>query len=168
MRKHRRTVGLRRHHADRHHRLLVDQRRRETRRSSWPAPALPRPARNARRCRRVRRRRTADRRSDRAACRVMKRDGMKAFGSRQSFSCRCNSHGAIRMTSFFLTGRPAIVSGPRGRARDQERRRIKPHGLVDHRAGEFQPLDIERAVRRSPPAPRSPLLPGSAGSSARR
>ena len=35
---------------------------------------------------------------------------------------------------------------PGRRARDQERRRIKPHGLVDHRAGEFQPLDIERAV----------------------
>ena len=42
----------------------------------------------------------------------MKRDGMKAFGSRQSFSCRCNSHGAIRITSFFLTGMPAMVSGP--------------------------------------------------------
>ena len=41
----------------------------------------------------------------------MKREGMNAFGSRQSFSCRCNSHGAIRITSFFLTGRPATVSG---------------------------------------------------------
>ena len=42
----------------------------------------------------------------------MKRDGMKALGSRQSFSCRCNSHGAIMMMSFFLTGMPAMVSGP--------------------------------------------------------
>ena len=48
---------------------------------------------------------------------------------------------------------------PGGRARDQERRRIEPHGLVDHRAGEFQPLDIERAVRRSRPAPRPPAAP---------
>ena len=50
-----------------------------------------------------RRRRTADRRSDRAAAHGgMKRAGMKAFGSRQSFSCRCSSHGAIRITSFFF------------------------------------------------------------------
>ena len=28
-RKHRRAIGLRRHHADRHHRLLVDQRHPE-------------------------------------------------------------------------------------------------------------------------------------------
>src|SRR5450756_3181229 len=41
----------------------------------------------------------------------MKRDGMNAFGSRQSFSCRCSSHGAIRITSFFRTGMPAMVSG---------------------------------------------------------
>ena len=36
--------------------------------------------------------------------------------------------------------------GRNGRAGNQESRRIKPHGFIDHRAGEFQPLDIERAV----------------------
>ena len=41
----------------------------------------------------------------------MKRVGMKAFGSRQSFSCRCNSHGAISTMSFFFTGLPAMTSG---------------------------------------------------------
>ena len=42
-----------------------------------------------------------------------KRSGVKALGSRHSFSCRCNSQGAIRITSFGLTGIPAIVSAPR-------------------------------------------------------
>ena len=42
----------------------------------------------------------------------MKREGTNAPGSRQSFSCRCNSHGAIRITSPFFTGKPAMVSGP--------------------------------------------------------
>ena len=36
--------------------------------------------------------------------------------------------------------------GRGGRARNQERRRIEPHRLIDDGPGEFQPLDIQRAV----------------------
>ena len=42
----------------------------------------------------------------------MKRAGLNAFGSSHSFSCRCSSHGAIRITSAGFTAMPAIVSGP--------------------------------------------------------
>ena len=48
-----------------------------------------------------------------AACLgAMKRCGMNALGSRQRFSCRCSSQGAIRITSFGLTANPATVSAP--------------------------------------------------------
>ena len=39
-----------------------------------------------------------------------------------------------------------MVFGAGSGTRDQKRRRIQPHGLVDHGAGEFQPLDIRRVI----------------------
>ena len=108
--KHRRAIGLCRHDADRHHRLLVEkldaeradqlgERQCRLHQREMRPDANARPDAERQIGKTIRQRRPGT-----------KRDGMNAFGSFQSFSCRCSNHGAIRTRSFFLTGRPAMVS----------------------------------------------------------